>query len=200
MYNLWIPIFNRDFSADELNKKIRELNRCKPQLVLITFNRFLFDKEKLAAEKKRFSFTKAAFEKSSFKVGAWLFPTIGYGRPKNINEDAPFTNLTKVNGEVIGDAYCPLDDHFIDGFCSLMKEIASTNTEFIMFEDDFTFTGGKIPPTAMSCCCERHMKLYESMLGEKIERSKLPELVYHSGPNKYRKAWFDMQALICKKA
>ena len=50
MYNLWIPIFNRDFSTDELNKKIIELNRCKPQLILITFNRFLFDKEKLAAE------------------------------------------------------------------------------------------------------------------------------------------------------
>ncbi len=198
MYNLWIPIFNRDFTEDELSKKIRELKRCNPQLVLITFNRFLFDKEKLANEKKRFNSTKDAFEKAGFKVGAWLIPTIGYGKVKNINEDAPFTHLTKVTGEVIGDAYCPLDDDFSDGFCFLMKEIASTGVEAIMFEDDFTFTGGKISPSAMSCCCDRHIMLYESILGEKIVVSKLPELVYHSGPNKYRKAWFEMQGGVLK--
>lgn len=198
MYNLWIPIFNRDFSTDELNKKIIELNRCKPQLILITFNRFLFDKEKLAAEKRQFCKTKEVFEKAGFKVGAWLFPTIGYGRPKNINEDVPFTHLTKINGEIIGDAYCPLDDDFTDGYCSLMKEIASTGVKVIMFEDDFTFTGGKTSPYVMSCCCERHMKLYEDMLGETVDSSKLDELVYHSGPNKYRKAWFNMQGEVLK--
>lgn len=174
MYNLWIPVFNRDFSTDELNKKIIELNRCKPQLILITFNRFLFDKEKLVAEKKQFCNTKEVFEKAGFKVGAWLFPTIGYGRQKNINEDAPFTHLTKINGEAIGDAYCPLDDDFTDGYCSLMKEIASTGVEVIMFEDDFTFTGGKTSPYVMSCCCKRHMKLYEDMLGETVDSPNFP--------------------------
>ena len=123
MYNLWIPIFNRKFTTEEINKKIKELNRCNPQLVLITFNRFLFDKEKLAAEKELFNETKSAFESAGFKVGAWLFPTIGYGKDKNIIEDAPFTHLKKFNGEEIGDAYCPLDTDFTDAYCNLIKEI-----------------------------------------------------------------------------
>ncbi len=199
MYNLWIPIFNRKFTQEELNKKIRELKRCNPQLILITFNRFLFDKEKLAAEKALFSHNKSVFEAAGFKVGAWLFPTIGYGAKENVNENPPFTHLKKFSGEEIGDAYCPLDNNFSDAYCFLMKEIASTNVEVIMFEDDFTFTGGKVfPATNSSCCCEKHIKLYESKLGEKVDTASLSDLIYKSGPNKYRKIWFDMQGEVLK--
>lgn len=199
MYNLWIPIFNRKFTQEELNKKIRELKRCNPQLILITFNRFLFDKEKLATEKALFSHNKSVFEAAGFKVGAWLFPTIGYGAKQNFNEDAPFTHLKKFNGENIGDAYCPLDDDFTDAYCNLMQEIASTGVETIMFEDDFTFTGGKVfPATNSSCCCEKHIKLYEEKLGETVDTACLSDLIYKSGPNKYRDVWFDMQGEILK--
>ena len=200
MYNVWVPVMNRKLSDKNKRKLIEQLKRLNPEMIMLVFNRVLWDENDRTKEKDIFLENKGFIESAGFKVGAWLAPTIGYGTPKNEHDNnAPFTHLKKLDGNDVGDAYCPLDERFVEDYCKLMKQIALTGVEAIMFEDDFTFTGGKVyPATISSCCCDKHMELYQSMLGEEVKREDLSDLIYKKGPNKYREIWFKMQAQVFK--
>lgn len=204
MYNLWIPVMNRKLTDIQKNKLSEQLKRVKPETVMLVFWRVLYNKEDRKRETDIFLENKSFLESEGFNVGAWLAPTIGYGSELNTRDNsAPFTHLKKFDGNDIGDAYCPLDDRFVEDFCEHIKTIAATGVDKIMFEDDFTFTGGKTCPELSSCCCERHMAEYSARLGEAVKREELCRLIYKSGANKYRRIWFEMQGDIlsdfCKK-
>ena len=118
MYNVWIPVMNRELSEADKKKLINELNRLNPQLVMLVFWRVLWDESDRKREFELFNKNKKIIEDAGFKVGAWLAPTIGYGTPKNYRDnDAPFTHLKKLDGTEVGDAYCPLDERFVEDFC-----------------------------------------------------------------------------------
>ena len=204
MYNLWIPIQNRKLDEKAKTELIMQLKRVMPQKVLLVFNRVLFDKDDLKNELELFEENKRILENASFSVGAWLAPTIGYGSPLNERDhNPPYTHMVKFNSDAIGDAYCPLDVKFTDDFCNLVKTIAKSGVNEIMFEDDFTFSGGKTWGGIYACACEKHLDKFSCLVGEKIKLEDLNNLLYNEGPNKYRKTWFSMQGDIlssfCKK-
>jgi len=210
MYSLWIPIQNRRMNDAEINCLIEQLNRCHPDMVLLVFDRILWDKKSRKDYADAYTKNVNVLKNAGFNVGAWLAPTIGYGSPMNPKDNnAPFTKLKRLPSELkfegrfsteeIGDAYCPLDDRFVDDFCLLIGDIISTGVKTIMFEDDFTMTGGKSPTQAAGCCCEKHLERYRSLLGENISAENISNLIYKHGPNKYRKVWFDMQGDILRE-
>lgn len=197
MYNVWVPVMNRKLTDIQKKKLIEQLKRFNPETVMLVFWRVLYNEADRAKEKAIFTENKEFIEKAGFNVGAWLAPTIGYGSAHNERDNqAPFTHLKRFDCTDIGDAYCLLDEKFADDFCTLIKTIASTGVDKIMFEDDFTFTGGKASPQNSTCCCEKHMERYSSIIGENVEPNNLCELIYKNGNNKYRKAWFEMQGEI----
>lgn len=204
MYNVWVPVMNREFDEDQRKKLIFQLNRFNPQTVLLVFWRVLWDEEAKQKEIELFLETKKFLEEAGFNVGIWLAPTIGYSAPFNPKDNnAPFQHLIRFDGSVIGDAYCPLDDSFVEDFCDLIKRLVATGVDKIMFEDDFTFSGGKTTAEKASCCCEKHLEKYSQIMGREVKREELCNLLYHQGPNVYRQKWFEMQGIIleefCKK-
>lgn len=199
MYNIWMPVFNRKLSDVKKEKLIEQIKRVKPKIVMLSYNRVLFSKTEKQKEKELFCENKSFLEDAGFTIGAWLAPTIGYGsikEPKDNN--APYTHLKRFDGTNLESAYCPLDKDFTDDFCDVLRDITSTGVGTILFEDDFTFTGGKTNARNPSCCCDMHLARYSALLGEDVKRENLLDLIYNHSANKYRKVWFDMQGEILK--
>lgn len=88
-------------------------------------------------------------------------------------------------------AYCPLDKNFTADFINTVCSLAKTGVDFILFEDDYTLSGGKMLDVA--CCCDRHMKKYQEIISEDIDIKTLRKHLLFEGENKYRNAWLDLQ-------
>lgn len=191
---------NKKLTDERKEKLLIQLKRANPDIVMLSYHRSLFDKYEKINEKEIFCENKAFLEEAGFTVGAWLAPTLGYGSVEELNDkNTPYIHLRKFDGTDLKSAYCPLDDRFVEDFCDLIKDIASTGVYAIMFEDDFTFTGGKATANNPSCCCELHMKKFSEILGEDIKCEDLLDLIYNHGANRYRKTWFNMQGEILKE-
>lgn len=199
MYDVWVPVLNRDFTENQKQKLVEQLERFKAQSVMLVIWRVLWDENEKKKEIKTFKNTKDFLTQNGFNVSAWLAPTIGYSAPFNPKDNnAPHQHLIRFDGSVIGDAYCPLDEGFVTDFCDFVSKIAETGVDKIMFEDDFTFSGGKTTAEKASCCCEKHLEKYSQIVGRRVEREELCNLLYLEGPNEYRQKWFDMQGEILK--
>jgi len=169
---------NKKLTDERKEKLLIQLKRANPDIVMLSYHRSLFDKYEKINEKEIFCENKAFLEEAGFTVGAWLAPTLGYGSVEELNDNnTPYIHLRKFDGTDLKSAYCPLDDRFVEDFCDLIKDIASTGVYAIMFEDDFTFTGGKATANNPSCCCELHMKKFSEILGEDIKCEDLLDLI-----------------------
>ena len=189
MYKVIVPVMNiTDGIADEII-------RAGVKEVVIVFPRVLRNKKMLKNATETLKKQKEFFENIGIKAGAWLCPTIGYGgtgTPSYCDNDAPehYTKI-KASSEEEVFSYCPLDDDFAEDFLNTVSELAKTGVEFIMFEDDYTMSGGKMLDVA--CCCDRHMEIYRKTVGENIKIEELRKHLLFEGENKYRDAWLDLQ-------
>lgn len=195
MYKVFVPIFNKPMTIEQKEKLAQQLNRFNPDLIFLTYHRILFNQVAKLNENKLFCENKSFFESKGFKVAAWVCPSIGYGQSENIGVDngAPYNHLITMNGTELKGAFCPLDHDFVNDFNDTLRQIISTGVKTIMFEDDFSLTGGKTHEHDPACCCDEHLKRFCDAVGEKVERNQLYDLVYNHGPNKYRKAWLKLQ-------
>lgn len=194
MYKLWIPVFNRKQTDEYKQRLVGELSRAKPDLVLLTYARIICDEEKKQREFEVYCENKEFLQKSGFTVGTWLAPTIGYGAPYYYDNGAPFTRIHKIGNkeEMIPGAFCPLDEGFVDEFLGVLKNIVASGSKTVLFEDDFTLSGGKTSFDRLGCCCLRHMKILRRKLGKDIKLEELNECLYAHGENDIRTAWFDV--------
>lgn len=186
MCKLIVPIMNVSKGLAE------ELIRANVDEVLIVFPRVLRSNEMLKEQIVDFLKAKAYFEEFKIKVGVWLCPSIGYGSQTHSDNDAylKYTRIQSIAGDEVF-AYCPLDESFVEDFLNTVCELAKTGTEFIMFEDDYTLSGGKVGE--VGCCCKRHMEAYRKLTGENIDVAELRKHLIFEGENKYRNAWLELQ-------
>lgn len=186
MYKLMIPIMNISEGLAE------EIIRAGADEVLIVFPRVLRNAEMLEGKIQKFKREKAYFESHGIKAGAWLVPSIGYGSLSYSDNDA-YLKYTRIKSSAENEvyAYCPLDRNFTEDFLNTLTKLVQTGVEFIMFEDDYTISGGKMFDVA--CCCDRHMKKYREIIGENIDIKTLRKHLLFEGENKYRSAWLDLQ-------
>lgn len=194
MYKLWIPIYNRKWTDTHKKKLVGEFSRLKPDLVLLTYARIICDEQRKHNEWQTFRENKEFLEENGFTVGAWLAPTIGYGLSYTFDNGAPFTKIHTLaaDDDHFPGAFCPLDEAFVDEFLSVLKNIVDTGAKTILFEDDYTLSGGKGMFNRLGCCCPRHMAILRQKLGEDLTREQLREWVYDRGENPKRQVWLDV--------
>ncbi len=196
MYKLSIPIKAIERTPEDFEALVGELKRAGTDEIMLIYNRILRNKEKKDEQHKTFLKCKKAFEELGFTVGAWFAPTIGYGAAdgREYGADDIYTHLTTNEGEEIPGAFCPTDEKFVDEFCDIVKAIASTGVERILFEDDYRFIGGKRTLPRVSCYCKKHREIYAKLVGHKVSGEELTKYLFEGGKNKYRDAWIKMQA------
>lgn len=191
MYRVIVPIFNKRFSTDQLLSLADQLQEASITEVLLTFPRVLRSRESLEEQVELFSHNKAFLERHGVTVNAWLVPTVGYGGTGSKfafdhDADEVYTRIKHLNGNLLY-AYCPLDDAFTDDFIQTLRAICSTGVKFVLFEDDFTVSGGK--SFDFGCACHRHMALYRHLLSRDISVPELKQALYEGGENEIRSAW-----------
>lgn len=200
MYRVLIPIFNKKFTTEQkrlIAEQVKKANACE---VLLTFPRVLRSEEALEEQKSIFAQNKSYLEEQGITVNAWMVPTVGYGGTGTKFEfdhdaDSVYTRIKHLDGRLLY-AYCPLDSAFTDDFIRTLKAICSTGVNFILFEDDFTISGGK--SFDFGCSCPKHMTLYSQMLGQELSESELKEALYKGGENKIRTVWQEaIQKTLC---
>lgn len=170
---------------------VDQLQKAEVFEVLLTFPRVLRNPKVLGEQIALFSQNKAFLEKQGIRVHAWLAPTIGYGGTKrkfayDHDADQVYTRIKHFNGESLY-AYCPLDEDFAEELIANLKALCSVGVEFILFEDDFTLSGGK--SFDFGCACPKHMALYSRLLGREISEEEMKQALYCGGENEIRSAW-----------
>ena len=199
MYRLCIPIINDGRGINDLKELANELKRAGADNVFVVFSRVLDSRDMLNEVTQRFIETKTLLEDMGFKVGAWLAPTIGYGGKSSFDNDAPqkYTKIVTDKGRVLEGGFCPLDEGFEKDFMNTLSAVANTGVEEVLFEDDYTLTGGKMFHEH-GCCCRKHLKLLSERLGEDISREFLSEKLYAPDGLKYRQAFLDLMGETLK--
>lgn len=72
-----------------------------------------------------------------------------------------------------------------------LSALAKTGVEEIMFEDDYTLSGGKTA-SKHGCCCQTHMKLLRERLGEDISREELSQKLYSCEKPKIKQEFLNL--------
>lgn len=191
MYRVLIPIFNKKFSTEQKRLLAEQVKKANANEVLLTFPRVLRSKDALEEQRALFMKNKAYLEEQGITVNAWMVPTVGYGGTGakfefDHDADTVYTRIKNLDGRLLY-SYCPLDSAFTDDFIQTLKAICSTGVDFVLFEDDFTISGGK--SFDFGCACPKHMELYSSMLGRKLSEEELKEALYTGGENEVRTVW-----------
>lgn len=126
----------------------------------------------------------AYLHKEGFKVCAWKWswrmPDDGY--MKQVASDGVVSNVL----------VCPSDQAFLEYSCQIVRDIAATGVDMIMFDDDFHCFGSYVAP--IGCCCENHRKLVSEKVGEPVSLELLAEKLLDGGANIYRSAWIEVNA------
>lgn len=192
MYKICIPIRSKKYSDEEKKTLLRELKRAKTDTVFLVYNRILCNDQALQAQTDLFLKNLKFLQDNGFKVGAWLAPTIGYGSEHWGDNDAieKYVPIHSIDGKFSKGAFCPLDDNFVNEFLRIVVKIAQTGVKEILFEDEYTLTGGKA--ILLGCCCETHMRKYCELIGEQITVEELREKLLNGGKNRYRDIWCDL--------
>lgn len=195
MYGVFIPIMNRELTDKKKKLLAEEIKRAKATEAMLVFDRIICNDEMLKEHKERFVELKKYLESEGIEVNCWLAPSIGHGgAPGSFYGNYDRNSLTKIkfiDGEEV-DAFCPLDDNFVNEFTNTIKAIIETGVEKILFEDDYTLSGGK-KLASLGCACDRHMEKFCEMVGEDIKREQLADLLLKGKGNRYRDAWLSLQ-------
>ena len=198
MYKICIPVRNQPYSKANKETLVRELKRINPHIIFLTFSRILCNDKALNEQAEVFADNMKFLRDKGFKVGAWLAPTIGYGSRHWGDHDAHsrFTPIHSIDGKLAESGFCPLDNAFVEEFLKVITKIAGLGVKDILFEDEYTLTGGKA--ILLGCCCEKHMQKYCKMIDEQITVQELYQKLFDGGKNKYRDAWCElMGATLC---
>lgn len=200
MYDVFVPFMTRYRSDEEWKISFEELARADVSAVMLVYYRQLASAEERRKMTALFEDNKEKLENAGFTVYAWLAPTIGYGSSVNEADIAAAKKYRKIMGIKGGEtfAFCPLDKDFAEDLYSQCAEIAKTGVKAIMFEDDFTLTGGKLWVKSPGCCCDAHMEKLCEMLGENISREELEKYLTDGKKNKYRDAFKKLGEITLK--
>lgn len=210
MYQMWIPVYNREWNEKQRAELVSLLREAKTDLVLLVYSRVLTDDAMRARETEMFVKNRDFLRDAGFSVGAWLGPTIGYGAAFFADGDAAerFTHIRALRASATDDgsasyphgkrpgempgAFCPSDERFVAEFLKTLSAVIGTGVDVIMFEDDFTLGGGKFFDD-VGCACDAHIAAFCRRIGKQMTRREIADAVFGGGKNPYRDLWIKMQ-------
>lgn len=179
MYQLSVPFMlaqiNR-YGADCFIKKLKEIGADIVFLALDAYETEEKKREKVFADLKK---NVPIFQKAGFTVGVWVWTFMVRG-------DKTYTHITSPSGKVSADQVCPSDEEFCKFAYEYIQNIAKSNPDMIMFDDDFRYG---FLDCGLGCACKNHRAYMSKILGKEVEMEGLANKLWSGGRNKYRSAW-----------
>ena len=197
MYKINVPLTLSQIKQYGAEHFISSLKKTDCTTVLISIGTITQEGEfrrKLIAD---LSAETAKFKAAGYKVGVWLWTFIRENEAsddfKNVVSDVksevPYEHRHLFNGEVRRNEVCPLDEDYLADEELCMKELAASGVDLILFDDDMVVSLAYLAD--FGCCCDKHMELYRSILGEDVTKEEFIEKIFRGGANKYRDAWLE---------
>lgn len=186
---LYVPLYCGNFTNDNLPIYSRMLKNSGADCVFLALDRESF----FTGEQKFFdniTHFVEYFESEGFECGVWM-QAFGFGATEknHLIPKGKYTKIKSVLGEELTDAFCPECENYMADYLDWIERVAKIGTKMIMIDDDLCLS---VRP-GLGYFCKNHMALYEKELGESLEGKNLAKLFFSGKPNKYRKAWLDIQ-------
>lgn len=183
MYKISVPIMNRNMNRVEKEKVLRQLRELDAKRVFIALQVKGSDPEKDKREietlKNNCLFLK---EHGIEEVGAWFWTFLEKGQ----ND---FMHMKTLEGKVLEEDCCPLDEKFCEAKGTYLQELAKTGVDILLFDDDFRYG---YRARSMNCICDLHMQKINEILGEDATSELVAHYVLSGDKNKYRAAWMQV--------
>ncbi len=201
MRKVLIPVLNRNFNERDFSALISALKKAKCDMAMLIFPRVLRSEKCLSDEFNLFLRTKERLIKEGIEVGAWMAPSIGHGGtgvPAPYDHDAPsvYQKITFADGAKVF-AYCPTDEEFRKDFINTLKAICETGVKYILFEDDFTLSGGKVL-AGKACVCPKHLEMLKEASGIEYTKEILDTYITGGKEKRYRDIFDDVMGKTLK--
>ena len=164
------------YGSEVFIDKLKEIGADIVFLALDSYETDERKREKVFADLKK---NVPIFQKAGFTVGVWVWTFMVRG-------DKQYTHITSPSGTVSADQVCPSDLEFCDFAQEYMRNIAKSNPDMIMFDDDFRYG---FLDCGLGCACKNHRAYMSNILGEEINMEGLANKLWTGGRNKYRSAW-----------
>ena len=164
------------YGAEQYIEKCKELGADIVFLALNTYEVDEVKREKVFAALKE---NVSLFQKAGFTVGVWVWAFMICG-------DKKYVHITSPNGGVCKDQVFPSDEEFCKFAYEYMQNIAKSNPDMIMFDDDYRYG---FLDCGLGCTCKNHRAYMSEILGEDVSTKELGKLIFGGSKNKYRSAY-----------
>ncbi len=179
MYKLSVPFMLAQIQDYGAQPFIDELKKIGADIVFLALDSYETDKKKREKVFETLKVNVPLFQKAGLTVGVWVWTFMVRG-------DTQYTHITSPNGRVSRKEVCPSDPAFVAFAYEYMQNIAKSNPDMIMFDDDFRYG---FLDCGLGCTCENHRAYMSELLGETVEEDGLAKKLWSGGRNKYRSAW-----------
>ena len=104
----------------------------------------------------------------TYGVDSGILIQASFGHGYTITE-APFQLYTNLTDGKSGNAYCPMDEKFLEHFADVVRTLAKEKPKAIMLDDDFRL----LLRPGNGCACEKHMAEFNRRAGTNFSREEL---------------------------
>lgn len=137
------------------------------------------------------------FKENGFETGIWFWALwrsdigkAGEGSLLQTWKGVESREATSLNSseKIESGNFCPSSPEFRAKTCEIIRRIAETGPDILMFDDDFRY--GFRDGTIM-CYCDRHMEIMQRKLGRRLSREELRNEIYAGKPNEARRVFHE---------
>ena len=139
MYKLSVPFVLDQIDVYGAKSFIEELKKLGADIVFLSLDAYETDEVKRQKVFESLKENVPLFQKAGFIVGVWIWTFMVYG-------DKKYTHITSPNGRVSQNQVCPSDKEFRAFAYEYIQNIAKSNPDMIMFDDDFLRRNGQGSP------------------------------------------------------
>lgn len=179
MHKLSVPFMLAQIDKYGVEVFIDKLKEIGADIVFLALDAYETDEKKQAKVFDSLKKNVPIFQKAGFIVGVWVWTFMVRG-------DKKYTHITSPSGAVSADQVCPSDEEFCDFAQEYMRNIAKSNPDMIMFDDDFRYG---FLDCGLGCTCKNHRAYMSNIIGEEVGMDGLANKLWSGGRNKYRSAW-----------
>ena len=179
MYKLSVPFMLEQIELYGANQFIHKLKEIGADIVFLALDCYQIDQAKQKKVFSELSKNVPIFKNAGFTVGVWIWSFM-------FKEKNDFVHITGVNGKADSMQVCPSDQDFCKFSYEYIQNIAKSDPDIILFDDDFRYG---FLECGLGCTCKNHRMFMEGILDEKLPDGDLSHLIFTGGKNKYRSAF-----------